>query len=446
MEKRIRLDGETPSEKGLELLAFLLKNIKGQDRAVKHLVNAIEIFESGLFTKGRPIYVNLASGPSGVGKTLTAEVLAEYWFGDRNAFTKIACETYSESHSICQLTGSPAGYQDRFNPKDARNPGIPPVLWQGNIDQFALNIDPELIKARNNFYDGVEAEGDLNYELANRMANISELFDDKGEISVERFPALIKKIKESFPIIAEREKIITEVNKLAAIQAFTQIKRPKSIILFDEIEKAHPALHNILLNIIDKAQFQLSNGMITDFSNSVIIMTTNVGSRAIADFLKPKKNPIGYTGSTSKEIENADEEIYKIADAEIKKFFVPEFLGRIDKISVYRPLNPEILKDIVDVELRRFQEEILKGFPIILRFDEKVKNFILKESLDKPDKGARLIKQKVREYLTVPLCRIKNKGQIKENQEMILTLDEAGEKPRIVFEKEEEENKEEKKD
>ncbi|MEK7463017.1 MAG: AAA family ATPase [Patescibacteria group bacterium] len=373
-----------------------------------------------------------------------AELLAEYWFGDRNAFTKIPCEAYSESHSVSKLIGSPAGYIGHWNPKDPRDSGTAPILFQGKIDKFALDRDPKLISAKNDFQTGVDELLAINDELADELTEISELINQDGVIEQKNLPLLNKKIQDSFPGIAERQNILAQIQKLGTIQAFSATKRPKSIILFDEIEKADGALHNILLNIIDKAQLQLANGMITDFSNSVILMTTNVGSRAIADILNPKMN-IGFSSKIEKKDNiKLDNEIYKETLSELKKTFPPEFLARLDRISVYRPLSREILISIVDVELRKFQEKILKHFPVTLCFDEKVKEFILNESTDKPENGARLVKNKIYKYLRKPVCRLKNNGDIIAKDIIHVLLEEENGKLYIVFEKEPQEDSESK--
>ena len=436
MKRRIKLDGETPSEKALKFLEFMLSVIKGQDRPVKHLADAIEVHESEMFVENRPIYVGLCCGPSGVGKTLTAELLAEYWFGDRGAFTIIPCEAYSERHSISKLIGSPAGYIGHWNPKDPHDSGTPPILWQGNIDRFATGKDPGLMKIEKDIQAGVEEISQLNNDIAEQMTDIIDTFDDKGSFDIERWPELRKKLKKVFPLVAIREKMIKDVRKLDTMPAPAPIKRPKSVILFDEIEKANSTLHNILLNIMDKGKLQLANGIVTDFSNSVIIMTSNVGSHKIAEILNPK-GIIGFTrdNTCKKSTDVLDGEIYKQTLEELKKVFPPEFLARVDNIGVYRPLSQEILRLIVDVELREFQKKVLKNIPITLVFDEKVKEFILSEATDKPENGARLVKSKVYKYLRKPLCRLKNKGQIKEQDIIHVMLDE---KSKVVFEKDEE--------
>ena len=117
-EEWIPLDSNRVSDSAQKRLEFFFKNIKGQDSAVKDLVDAIEIYGAGLHFKNKPIYVVLLLGPSGVGKTLLAELLAEWWFKSRSALTKIDCANFNQMHSIEELIGSPPGYVGFYNPND----------------------------------------------------------------------------------------------------------------------------------------------------------------------------------------------------------------------------------------------------------------------------------------------------------------------------------------
>lgn len=422
-EEWLELDAETPSFAGLELLEFMMKNIKGQDQVLKNLVDAIEVHESGLFTESRPIYVGLFLGPSGVGKTLMAEVLAEYWFGSRKAFTKVPCEAYSEEHAIAKLIGSPAGYVGHWHPNDPRGEGTPPILWQENIDRFAVDADPEMAKRRDAFDNELQKEMFMGQKI---LALVRERFDEhinpqlSKEQKAEQFEKKLALLAEEYMRIDKR------VAKLFYEQDFYKVPRPRSVILFDEIEKASPTLHNILLNVIDKAELQLANGMVTKFDNSVILMTSNISSKAIAGVLSAKQK-MGFApekDSQSKDKDKLDKEIYEKSMEAAYNFFPPEFLARIDRISVFRPLSEETMREILDVELGRFQTAVLGSLPLLLQVDKETKEFILKEATDRPQNGARLIKLKINKYLRKQICRLKNKKLLKEGDILKITLSE----------------------
>jgi ATP-dependent Clp protease ATP-binding subunit ClpA len=429
-EDWIELDADSPSDKGLKLLGFLMKNIKGQDSALKNLVDAIEVYESGLFNADRPIYVGLFLGPSGVGKTLVAEVLAEYWFGLRNAFTKISCEAYSEEHAISKLIGSPAGYVGHWNPNDQRKEGTPPILWQGNIDRFAKKVDSKADQLKNNFDKALKEASFIEMEILNELVkrfSKNPLFLNKE--NWEKFESRLKNLVEQYLAIQKK------VDNTFYEQAMYETPNPRSIILFDEIEKASHTLHNILLNVIDKAELQLANGMVTKFNNSIILMTSNISSKAIASVLKEKKR-MGFAAEMDKEIKrdaaSLDKEIYDKSMEAVYDFFPPEFLARFDRISVFRPLSEKIMREILDVELKRFQEKMFGTFPIVLQISDEAKNLILKEATDKPQNGARLLKIKIDKYLRKQICRLKNKGELDKGDILQVTL-KKDDKDKIVF-------------
>lgn len=312
--EEIPLDPDQPSQETAERLEFFLKNIKGQDNAVKALSEAIEIYSAGLNFKNRPIYVVLLLGPSGVGKTLLSELLAEYWFGSRSAFTKIECEKFTQQHSIEELVGSPPGYIGYFDPNNIRYQGTEPLLLQKNIDRHHC----ESLKENQDIEKEILAiENELN-TLGVQIGNNQQYFSQERNNLVAKYKQLFDRIK----MLEAKKRIILQT-----------IKNFRSIILFDEIEKAHPTFYNLLLNIIDKGELRLRNGMMTKFNNSVILMTSNIGSKDIADLISDKK--IGFRAGEKQT--DLDYKIYENAASAAKNHFPPEFLGRIDKLIIFRP-------------------------------------------------------------------------------------------------------------
>ena len=164
-------------------------------------------------------------------------------------------------------------------------------------------------------------------------------------------------------------------------------RRPYAVILFDEIEKAHPDVMNLLLQILDDGRLTDSNGRTVDFKNCIIIMTSNIGARIITE----KKN-LGFVNSS--EDANKDyESIKKDVLAELKKELKPEFINRIDEITVFHKLDTEELKQIIDLMLNDVKNR-LKIKNINLNIDENVKEYILKQDINK-SMGARPLRRTI---------------------------------------------------
>lgn len=410
-ETRMRLDSEAMSDDGQKLLAFLLKNIKGQDSAVKDIVEADELFRSGLYSDDKPIYSALLLGPSGVGKTLTAEVLADYWFGSRSAFTKISCESMSEPHSVASLVGSPPGYVGFHDPGDQRYSGSEPILSQRKIDEPDFFSRDEVKKA------DIQIEK-LYTQLADILNEIEEIssHDQKSKEDLAGLTELHK----------EKKRIKAEIYKLTS-KVYSAPSEYRSIILFDEIEKANESLHNLLLNIIDKGKLTLKNGTVTDFTRSVILLTSNIGSNEIADLLDNKK--IGFESGNSNN-DGLNKNIYRHAEKAARSHFRPELLGRLNRISVFRPLDEEVMRMILESELAKFQENIFKSFPIIIKISEEAREFILREAMDRQQEGARLLRRKIDSYIREPFSRLKLRGEIKAKEDVLDVVLENG---KLVF-------------
>ncbi len=171
-------------------------------------------------------------------------------------------------------------------------------------------------------------------------------------------------------------------------------RRPYSVVLLDEIEKAHPDVFNLLLQVMDEGRLTDSLGRKIDFKNTIIIMTSNVGSRQLKDF----GSGIGFNTDTSKEASNS------VISKALNKSFSPEFLNRVDDIIMFNQLDKEAIFKIIDIELKEFHSRIEKlGFKLNLSDDAK--NFIAEKGYDK-NFGARPLKRSIQKYLEDDLAEI----------------------------------------
>ncbi|MBI3951570.1 MAG: AAA family ATPase, partial [Acidobacteria bacterium] len=181
-------------------------------------------------------------------------------------------------------------------------------------------------------------------------------------------------------------------------------RKPYSVILFDEIEKAHLDVFNILLQILDDGRLTDSHGRTVDFKNTIIIMTSNIGSHLILEY------------------RSGDEERYEqIKEAvlnEMRKYFRPEFLNRVDEVVVFHPLTEEHLKQIVEIQLRRVQARLDERH-IELALTDAAKAHLARAGYD-PVYGARPLKRTIQREVETPLARLILQGEVQDNSTVVV--------------------------
>lgn len=296
----------------------LKKAIIGQDEPIRELSSAIRRSRTGISDEKRPIGSFIFLGPTGVGKTELAKVLAHEMFGEEEALIKIDMSEFMEKHNVSRLVGAPAGY--------------------------------------------------VGYEEGGKLTE--------------------------------------------AIR-----RRPYAVVLFDEIEKAHPDVFNMLLQILEDGYLTDAKGKRVDFRNTVIIMTSNVGS---SDFYSSKE--IGFTKNSSKKVQKEQrKELEAKVGAEIKKMFRPEFLNRVDKIIVFRALTKADVKKIVNLELKKVVRR-LKVQRIRLTVTEQAKSLLVERGYDS-ENGARPLKRTIQNLIEDPLANGILLGDFKEGDTISVTKD-----------------------
>ena len=178
-------------------------------------------------------------------------------------------------------------------------------------------------------------------------------------------------------------------------------RRPYSVVLFDEIEKAHPDVFNILLQVLDDGRLTDGQGRTIDFSNTIIIMTSNVGSQMIMDF----------TGDDLSVLDNKMLEV-------LRRHFRPEFLNRIDDIVIFDRIHEQAMRAIVDVQLERVARQVKDSRDITLAFDESVRDMLARDGYD-PSFGARPLKRLVQKRILDPLALELIDGRIHEGMTVV---------------------------
>src|SRR5687767_6937038 len=200
-------------------------------------------------------------------------------------------------------------------------------------------------------------------------------------------------------------------------------RKPYSVILLDEIEKAHPDIYNILLQVLDDGQLTDGLGRKIDFKNTMIIMTSNIGARQLKDF------GAGVGFQTASRIENEDEANKAVIEKALKRTFSPEFLNRIDDVVIFNNLSQENIFSIIDILMKGVTNR-LKNLGLTLELSPDAKTFISEKGYDSQF-GARPLHRAIQKYLEDPLAEEILNMQVKEGDTLIADLDEAKEK--ILF-------------
>ena len=192
-------------------------------------------------------------------------------------------------------------------------------------------------------------------------------------------------------------------------------RKPYSVILFDEMEKAHPDVMNMLLQILEDGRLTDSQGRTVNFKNTIIIMTSNVGAKLITD-----KNKLGFANDKSAENEKQEyENIKKEVLAELKKQFRPEFINRIDDIIVFHKLNNEDINKIMEIMLKQVQKRLeLQNYKV--EIDDSAKELIAKKGVDN-NYGARPLRRSIQNMLEDKIAEAILDGIIKPGKKAVAT-------------------------
>ena len=190
-------------------------------------------------------------------------------------------------------------------------------------------------------------------------------------------------------------------------------RQPYSVVLLDEIEKAHPDVFNTLLQVMDEGRLTDGNGVTADFRNTLVVMTSNSGTRQ----LREVGAGMGFDRNRD---EIAPEKARSVIMNALKKQFAPEFLNRLDDIIVFNPLNKENASQITDLELKELLDRV-KKMGYALKITDNAKQFILSKGFD-AQYGARSLKRAVRQYVEDPLCDFLLEGDTQNNDKLVLDL------------------------
>ena len=213
-------------------------------------------------------------------------------------------------------------------------------------------------------------------------------------------------------------------------------RKPYAVVLLDEIEKAHPDVFNILLQVLDEGQLTDSLGRKVDFRNTIVIMTSNIGARQLKDF----GQGVGF--STAAKMDQADQHSRTVIENALKKAFAPEFLNRVDDVVVFNSLGKEEIYKIIDIELKSLFSRI-HGLGYEIQLTDAAKEFIAEKGYD-TNFGARPLKRAIQKYLEDPVAEEILKGELHEGDLISIDFDKESQEIKILGKGKPKKRKEEK--
>lgn len=319
----------------LKMADELNGRVIGQQDAIEKVVKSIQRNRAGLKDPNKPIGTFIFLGPTGVGKTQLAKILAQYLFDSADNLIRIDMSEYMEKFSVSRLVGAPPGY--------------------------------------------------IGYE-------------EGGQLT--------EKVR----------------------------RKPYCVVLLDEIEKAHPDVYHILLQLLDEGQLTDSLGRRIDFRNTIVIMTSNIGSRQLKDF----GQGVGF--ATQSRVDAVNEHAKGVIQKALKRTFAPEFLNRVDDIVLFNSLSKEDIYKIIDIELKGLYDRILSlGYEI--KISAPAKDFIIEKGYDLQF-GARPLKRAIQKYLEDPMAEVIIRNEVSAGDMLSIGLDKSKENIEVKVVKSKEKIKE----
>ncbi|MBA4411345.1 MAG: ATP-dependent Clp protease ATP-binding subunit [Bacteroidota bacterium] len=302
----------------------LMGSVVGQNDAIVKIVKSIQRNRAGLKDPNKPIGSFIFLGPTGVGKTQLAKVLAKYLFDSTDSLIRVDMSEYMEKFSVSRLVGAPPGYV------------------------------------------GYEEGGQLTEKVR---------------------------------------------------------RKPYCVVLLDEIEKAHPDVFHLLLQVLDEGRLTDSLGRSIDFKNTIIIMTSNIGSRQLSEFGR------GVGFSTQKASVDEGENAKYIVEKALKKTFAPEFLNRVDDVIMFNSLTKEHIHEIIDIELKGLYDRV-NSLNYKLKISAAAKDFIADKGYDSQF-GARPLKRAIQKYLEDEMAEVIIKASVVQGDTISVGFDKKNEKIKI---------------